>query len=182
MSIEFFETTSTGPNGALSLLHDAGFADATYVDSGVNIFSSASGIYGVKSFTVKTFYAADKYFLVKDDERKTLYIYPGITPTDTMEQNPGDYVIVIIANGILSEQPDYNTKFSQWYNVTGGSVKKSFDTSDVLLTPLIDKDAQILKPFYISANRVCHNAKTIVTDSNGNSFTSLGNLFYIKNA
>ena len=183
MSIEFFETPSQGPGAVLSLLHDAGFTDATYdSNSGDSIFSSASGIYGIKSFKVKAAYAANKYFLVKDDARKALYIYPGIAATDTMTQQPGNYVIVIIVDGVLSEQPDYNTKFSQFYNVTGGSVKKPFDTSDVLLTPLIDKDAQILKPFYISANRVCHNAKTVVTDSNGNSFTSLGNLFYIKNA
>lgn len=185
MSIEFFERSTTGGvlDAVLSLLHDAGFTDATYANiNGVNTFSSASGIYGVKSFQVESTYAADKYFLVKDDARKALYIYPGIQAGNTMTQNPGEYVSVIIANGILSEQPDYNTKFSQWYNVTGGAVKPAFDTSEVLLTPLIDKDAQILNPFYISANRVCHNAKTVVTDANGNSFTSLGNLFYIKNA
>lgn len=185
MSIEFFETSTTdgGPDAVLSLLHDAGFTDATYTfGSGVSTFSSASGIYGVKSFKVSSAYGDTKYFAVKDDARKTLYIYPGIDTTDTMEQYAGNYVVVIIANGVLSEQPDRTNKFSQLYNVTGGAVKAAFDTSEVLLTPLIDRDAQILKPFYISANRVCHNAKTVVTDSNGNSFTSLGNLFYIKNA
>lgn len=184
MSIEFFETSSTagGPDAVLSLLHDAGFTDAAYTfGSGVSTFSSASGIYGVNSFKVNNAYGDTKYFAVKDDERKTLYVYPGIEPTDTMEQDAGNYVCVIIANGVLSEQPGSGNKFSQLYNVTGGAVKTSFDTSEVLLTPLIDKDAQILKPFYISANRVCHNAKTVVTDSNGNSFTSLGNLFYINN-
>jgi hypothetical protein len=182
MSIEFFEKNTSGSpqNAILALLHDAGFTDATNPE--LTTFSSASGIYGINSFKVDSFASADKYFAVKDDARRTLYIYPGIEATNTMTQYPFEYVSVIIADGVLSELPAYGDKFSQLYNVTGGAVKTAFDTSEVLLTPLIDKDAQILKPFYISANRVCHNAKTVVTDSNGNSFTSLGNLFYIKNA
>lgn len=182
MSIEFFEkkTASGDAETIADLLHDAGFTDVTYTTGSVATFSSASGIYGVHSFKVNSF-PAYTYFLVKDDARKALYIYPRLQATNTAEDYSRFYVIVVIVDGVLSEQPDNTSRLSTLYNVTGGKIKTPVDTSDALLTPLIDKDTQLLTPFYISANRVCHTAKTVVTDG-VNSFTSLGNLVYIKNA
>ena len=183
MSIEFFEKKVSGNDDAKTiadLLHDAGFTDVTYSGGSTATFSSASGIYGVHSFEVSSFQSS-RYFLVKDDARKALYIYPNCWITDTSQDIPSYYVIVVIVDGVLSGQPGDGYRFSTLYNVTGGKIKTQVDTSEALLTPLIDKDTQLLSPFYISANRVCHNAKTVVTDG-VNSFTSLGNLFYIKNA
>ena len=192
MSIEIFEKAVGGktPNdfatAIVALLADAGFADVTYtMTSSVANFTSSAGVYGCKTFSASfnntsLINGTTKFIAITDASQKALIVYPDKYITNTTTDMDIYYYSFIIANGVTS--PSVNNAFSLLTNVTGGTFKSSTDVSEVLLTPFIDCDAKILKPFYISANRVRHNAKTIVTDSNGNSFTSLGNLFYIKNA
>lgn len=184
MAIQVF-TKVTG-SGNLSttiqqLLVEAGFSDVTIASSGIDVsYSSASGVYGCKSFGIYNASThAGKYTLIKDDSRKALMLLPEFTG-DTIE-NAYAYNIIalVIVNGMMIYFG--NAELSKWTNAISGAIKSSTDSSDVILSPLIDVFDHILSPFYVSLNRVIHPINTVVTDGT-NSFTSLGNLFYIKNA
>lgn len=192
MSIEIFEKAVTGrspenfASTIVALLADAGFSDISYTMSRARAdFNSSAGVYGCNAFSAdfnNTYLLNEttKFIAVKDASQNALIVYPNMSKKDTSSENDNYYYSFIITNGVTS--PSVNKVFSLMTNITGGTFKTSLDTSEVLLTPFIDSEAKILRPFYISANRVMHNINTVVTDSNGNSFTSLGNLFYIKNA
>lgn len=191
MSIEIFEKAVGGQKAddfataIVALLADAGFADVTYTISGpVAHFTSSAGVYGCKKFSASfnstpLLNGTTKFIAITDASQKALIVYPDKSITNTSTDTDSFYYSFIIANGVTS--PSVAKVLSLMTNITGGTLKSSTDVSEVLLTPFIDGDAQILRPFYISANRVVHNINTVVTDGT-NSFTSLGNLFYIKNA
>lgn len=187
MAIQIFtKDTSHGTFATLiqGLLVDAGFSDVAiknYGAPGVNIdYISGSGVYGCKSFSIYPWTSfPDKYTAVKDDSQKALIVLPEFI-SDTID-NVDSYCIValVIVNGFTTFFT--NSDLSKSTNAVGGNIKTSTDSSDVLLAPLIDTFGHIFSPFYIALNRVNHPINTVVTDG-VNSFTSLGNLFYIKNA
>jgi hypothetical protein len=184
MGIEIFEKTYTGSiaDTVRDLLHDAGFSDVTNTVSGTNVdFSSASGVYGCKSFSIYNYSSAvaSKFVAIKDDSRKALIVLPEFTG-NTITAVPAYYIVaLVIVDGVTTYFDA--SDLSKWTNVIGGNIKSSTDSSDVLLAPLIDTFTHVFSPFYVSLNRVIHPINTVVTDGS-NSFTSLGNLFYIKNA
>ena len=122
-----------------------------------------------------------KYIAVKDDSQKALIVFcAGLTSAGIDVASAGGYnfFLLIIVNGVMCDRPNSNS-FSLYYNAVGGPIKGVSDTTQAMLTPFIDTNGNVFKPFYISVNRVLYNINTVVTDGS-NSFTSLGNLFYIK--
>ena len=192
MSIEIFEKAVTNPKasacaGAIAnLLKDAGFNDVTYAVDNQNMctFTSSSGVYGCIKFKADLYFTQllselNKFIAVKDDSQKALIIYSDAPRKDTSSDYGSYFYQFIIVDGVTSSSE--NDVFSTITNITGGTFKDPTDVSEALLTPFIDGDTKVLRPFYISANRVLHPINTVVSDGS-NSFTSLGNLFYIKKA
>lgn len=192
MSIEIFEkavtdhTASGCAEAIANLLKDAGFNDVAYAvgDSDMCTFTSSSGVYGCIKFKANFYFTQflnqlNKFIAVKDDSRKALIIYSDAPRKDTSGSYDLYFYQFIIVDGVTSSSN--HVFFSAATNITGGTFKDPTDVSEALLTPFIDGDAKVLRPFYISANRVLHPINTVVSDGS-NSFTSLGNLFYIKNA
>lgn len=190
MAIEIFEKAYSGSVGSTieALLHDAGFADVSSNDAGDYAeFSSSSGVYGVNSFSAyrnsTDLVNVSKYIAVKDDLQKALIVFcSGLidNSTDIAKKEGYNFFLLIIVNGVMCDRPNRNP-LSLYYNAVGGTIKSATDTTQVMLAPFIDINGHVFKPFYISVNRVNYNINTTVTDG-VNSFTSLGNLFYIKNA
>lgn len=183
MAIQIFEKANSSymHEAVVALLHDAGFTDVTF-DTGTDYleFSSASGVYGVKSFSMYNF-SASKYIAVKDDSQKALIVFPSGVKLDDIANTQGCFFFsLMIVNGVMCDRPNTNP-LSAYYNAVGGTIKDTSDTTQAMLTPFIDINGHVFKPFYISANRVNYSINTVVTDGS-NSFTSLGNLFYIKHA
>lgn len=187
MAIQIFtKDTSHGTFANLiqGLLVDAGFSDITIKNNGAtggNIeYTSDSGVYGCKSFSIYSFTGfPDKYTAVKDDSQKALIVLPEFTSNTIDNVDACDIVALVIVNGFTTFFT--NSDLSKSTNVVGGKIKTSTDSSDVILSQLIYTSGHIFSPFYVALNRVNHPINTVVTDGT-NSFTSLGNLFYIKNA
>lgn len=191
MAIEIFEKdySNSVQDTFVALLHDAGFTDVAFtVREGDYVdFSSSSGVYGVNSFSMyynSPFLAGgSKYIAVKDDSQKALIVFcAGLTSagTDVATTEGYKFFLLIIVNGVMCDRPN-NNPLSLYYNAVGGPIKNTSDTTQAMLTPFIDVNGHVFKPFYISVNRVLYIINTVVTDGS-NSFTSLGNLFYIKHA
>lgn len=190
MAIEIFEKDYLNSMGdtVAALLHDAGFTDVSYTGGGdFAEFSSSAGVYGVKSFSMyknsNLLVNGSKYIAVKDDSQKALIVFcVGLinNSTDVAIAEGYRFFLLIIVNGVMCDRPNM-TPMSLYYNAVGGAVKSASDTTQAMLAPFIDAYGHVFKPFYISVNRVNYNINTTVTDG-VNSFTSLGNLFYIKNA
>lgn len=194
MSIEIFEkaVTSAKFDGqtVVDLLHDAGFADVALdgtVTNGYQKFTSDSGVYGCKTFNMYAFSALSvgaitKFIAVKDESLKSLIIFYNVKHTYTGSTDYGSnewaYFGLIIVDGTFVSGA--NHKFSDC-SVTSGEIKGASDVSEAKLVPFMDSNGDTHEPFYVSMNRVNHTINTVVTDG-VNSFTSLGNLFYIKNA
>ena len=185
MAIQIFtKDMSSGTFSTLiqQLLVDAGFSDVTVkaATSPSAEYASGSGVYGCKSFftyTPSSF--STKYTAIKDDSQKALIVLPEFANRTITSVRACDIVALVIVDGVTTffDVSD----LSKWTNVVGGDIKTSTDSSDVLLAPLIDTFGHIFSPFYVALNRVNNPINTVVTDG-VNSFTSLGNLFYIKNA
>lgn len=194
MSIEIFEkalpSTKFDGQTAVDLLHDAGFADVA-LDGAVNgnyqSFKSDSGVYGCKTFKMYVFNVSSsysgltKFIAVKDESLKSLIIFPDLKHTYTGSTDDGSYEFsyfgLIIVDGTCVSGGRY--QFSDC-GVTGGAIKGVSDVSEAKLAPFMDSNGDTHEPFYVAMNRVNHTINTVVTDGT-NSFTSLGNLFYIKN-
>lgn len=194
MSIEIFEkaVSSNHFDGQtiVDLLHDAGFTDVALDGGPINSyqkFTSASGVYGCNNFSMyastTSITGLTKFMAAKDESRKSLIVFCDATHTDTSSTagNGGmewAYFNLIIVDGtFISGAQKLFTNCS----VTGGAIKGALDTSEAKLVPFMDSNGDTHEPFYIAMNRVNHTINTVVTDGS-NSFTSLGNLFYIKNA
>lgn len=187
MGIEIFEKTYEGniAGTVQDLLHDAGFSDVTNTSADtINAdFSSGSGVYGCKSFSIynNNYSAEGKFVAVKDDSRKALIVFPtGFSFNNAARDYGYHFFTLMIVNGVACYRPDINP-LSLFYNAVGGDIRSTTDTADVILLPFIDAYGHVFAPFFVSANNVNHAINTTVTDG-VNSFTSLGNLFYIKNA
>lgn len=192
MSIEIFEKALPGNKFSVQtivdLLHDAGFTDVAAGDSsgGYQNFTSASGVYGCNNFSVyapgTTFTGLTKFMAVKDESLKSLIIFCDIPHTSTTTNGSSSmewsYFSLIIVDGTFISGTD--GIFSKC-GITGGDIKGASDTSEAKLVPFMDSNGDTHEPFYVAINRVNHTINTVVTDGT-NSFTSLGNLFYIKNA
>lgn len=185
MAIQIFtKDTSSGqlPNLIQQLLVDAGFSDVTVKATfGASAeYASDSGVYGCKSFSIcNPSFFSTKYTAIKDDSQKALIVLPEFANSTITGIRACDIVAFVIVDGVTTF---FDTSdLSQWTNVVGGDIMTSTDSRDVLLAPLIDTFGHIFSPFYFALNRVNHPINTVVTDG-VNSFTSLGNLFYIKNA
>lgn len=193
MSIEIFEKALPSNHfdgqAIVDLLHDAGFTDVALDGSPSNSyqkFTSASGVYGCNTFSM---YASNtsivgltKFVAVKDESRKSLIVFCDATHNNTGENNDGSkewsYFSLIIVDGTLTSGAP--KPFSNC-GMTSGAIKGASDTSEAKLVPFMDSNGDTHEPFYVAMNRVNHTINTVVTDGS-NSFTSLGNLFYIKNA
>lgn len=123
-----------------------------------------------------------KFVAVKDESRKSLIIFSDTPHNSTGDNNVGSqewtYFSLIIVDGTLisgTYKPFNNC------GITGGAIKGASDTSEAKLVPFMDSNGDTHEPFYVAMNRVNHTINTVVTDGSS-SFTSLGNLFYIKNA
>lgn len=194
MSIEIFEKALPSNcnyfdgQTIVDLLHDAGFTDVALDGnpSEYQKFTSASGVYGCNNFSM---YAATtsitgltKFMAVKDESRKSLMVFCDAHHEDTGIDNNGNmewtYFSLIIVDGTFISGAS-----QQFINcgITGGAIKGTSDTSEAKLVPFMDSNGDTHEPFYVAMNRVNHTINTVVTDGS-NSFTSLGNLFYIKNA
>lgn len=186
MTIQIFEKTietlSTAGiyECAFELFHDAGFSDVTKSGNSDSGFVSDSGVYGVKNFSIFSKYISTgtKLYLVKDDSQKCLMLYGNGIPNSTTEKEYGFYNI-IIANGKSTTAME-NPRFSD-SNVLNGDILDPVNTSEAKLAQFLKWTGETFEPFYVAVNLVNYQANTKVTDGT-NSFTSLGNLFYIKNA
>ncbi len=192
MSIEIFEKALPSDvfdiQTIVDLLHDAGFTDVALdgtVSQNYQKFTSASGVYGCKNFAMcatTTQTSMTKFIAVKDESRKSLIVFSN-TPHNTTHDNAissreWTYFSLIIVDGTYVSGS--KNRFSDC-NVTGGDIKGTSDTSEAKLAPFMDSNGDTHEPFYVALNRVNHTINTVVTDCT-NSLTSLGNLFYIKNA
>ena len=193
MSIEIFEKaipgTTFNAQTIVDLLHDAGFTDVALdgtSSGGYQKFTSASGVYGCNNFSMyapnSTTMGLTKFVAVKDESLKSLIIFGDATHNTTSDSSDGSkewtYFSLIIVDGTLisgASKPFSNC------GITGGAIKGASDTSEAKLVPFMDSNGDTHEPFYVAMNRVNHTINTVVTDGY-NSFTSLGNLFYIKNA
>lgn len=192
MSIEIFEKALQGSGFTaqtiVDLLYDAGFTDVALdgASAGYQKFTSDSGVYGCNNFSMyaATSIAAEltKFVAVKDESLKSLIVFGNTPHNNTGDNSVGSkewaYFSLIIVDGtFISGTPN---PFSDC-GITGGAIKGASDTSEAKLVPFMDSNGDTHEPFYVAMNRVNHTINTVVTDGS-NSFTSLGNLFYIKNA
>lgn len=190
MSVEIFEKALPGNSfdsqTIVDLLHDAGFTDVALdgtISGYYQKFTSASGVYGCNNFSMYASTSAvlglTKFVAVKDESLKSLIIFNN-GPHSTTGSNirEWEYFSLIIVDGTLisGEPMPFNN-----CGITGGAIKGASDTSEAKLVPFMDSNGDTHEPFYVAMNRVNHSINTVVTDGT-NSFTSLGNLFYIKNA
>lgn len=192
MSIEIFEkalpSNKFDSQAIVDLLHDAGFTDVALdgdMNAGYQKFTSASGVYGCNNFgmyAVGAVTGLTKFMAVKDESRKSLIVFCDAPKISTnggdIGSNEMTYFSLIIVDGTFisgSVAPFSNC------GITGGAIKGASDTSEAKLVPFMDSNGDTHEPFYVAMNRVNHTINTVVTDGS-NSFTSLGNLFYIKNA
>lgn len=192
MSIEIFEKALPGNSfnaqTLVDLLHDAGFTDVEpdVISGGYYKFTSASGVYGCNNFSMyapsSAIIGLTKFVAVKDESLKSLIIFGNTPHSATGDNNDGSkewsYFSLIIVDGTLISGE--SKPFSNC-GITGGAIKGASDTSEAKLVPFMDSNGDTHEPFYVAMNRVNHTINTVVTDGS-NSFTSLGNLFYIKNA
>lgn len=192
MSIEIFEKALPSAHfdgqTIVDLLHDAGFTDVALDGGpvgGYQKFTSASGVYGCNNFsmyeTSSSVNGLTKVMAAKDESRKSLIVFCDATRTDTSSGDGSKewvwFSLIIVDGTSISGA----TKPFTNCGVTGGAIKGASDTSEAKLVPFMDSNGDTYEPFYIAMNRVNHTINTVVTDGS-NSFTSLGNLFYIKNA
>lgn len=193
MAIQIFEKAIQAyrfsTQAIVDLLHDAGFTDVAadgVINNSYQKFTSASGVYGCKNFAMyvygNTIKGLTKFVAVKDDSRKSLIVFCNTTHTYTNGSDIGSsewayFSLIIVDGSLVSGASDC---FSGC-GVTGGAIKDVTDTSTAKLVPFMDSSGSTWEPFYVAMNRVNHTINTVVTDGT-NSFTSLGNLFYIKNA
>lgn len=192
MSIEIFEKAlpSNHFDGQtiVDLLHDAGFTDVALdgsLISGSQKFTSASGVYGCNNFSMyapnSSVNGLTKVMAAKDESRKSLIVFCDATRTDTSSGDGSKewvwFSLIIVDGTSISGAAKPFTNCG----VTGGAIKGASDTSEAKLVPFMDSNGDTHEPFYVAMNRVNHTINTVVTDGS-NSFTSLGNLFYIKNA
>lgn len=194
MSIEIFEKALPSNHfdgqAIVDLLHDAGFTDVALngtISGGYQKFTSASGVYGCNTFsmyaTSSSVVGLTKFMAVKDESRKSLIVFCDATHTDTVNatgEGSREWVyfsLVIVDGTSISGEPKPFTNCG----MTGGPIKGASDTSEAKLVPFMDSNGDTYEPFYVAMNRVNHTINTVVTDGS-NSFTALGNLFYIKNA
>ena len=121
-----------------------------------------------------------------DEDASVLVIYSGTTPGSTVAANNRSYascyVYLIIAGGHLwwGSGP-HNTTIANAWNIGTGMPRAAADTTRAMLTPLI-ADGIDMTPLFVSQNFVIDTAGTTVTDTAGNTFVSLGNLLYIRDA
>lgn len=189
MSIEIFEKALPSARfyvqTVVDLLHDAGFADVALDGATVGNyhgFKSDSGVYGCKTFKMYAFnlgsdVVSPKLIAVKDESLKSLIIFCNINHVNTVSYECSYFSLIIVDGTCVSGA---GNPFSDC-GVTRGEIKGASDVSEAKLVPFMDRSGDTHEPFYVSMNRVNHNINTVVTDG-VNSFTSLGNLFYIKNA
>lgn len=122
-----------------------------------------------------------------DEDAGVLVVFSGTTPnrpTDATYNNTyaSDYVYAIIAGGHLWWGSGvHDTTIANAFNVGTGMPRAAADTTRAMLTPLI-ADGEDLTHVFISQNFVIDTAGTTVTDTAGNTFVSLGNLLYIRDA
>lgn len=192
MSIEIFEealpSNKFNAQTIVDLLHDAGFTDvvAGDISAGYQNFTSASGVYGCNNFSMyaptSSVPGLNKFMAVKDESRKSLIVFGNVdhhaTGDNTDSSREWTYFSLIIVDGTLISGA---VKTFSNCGITGGDIKGASDTSEAKLVPFMDSNGDTHEPFYVAMNRVNHTINTVVTDG-ANSFTSLGNLFYIKNA
>lgn len=192
MSIEIFEealpSNKFNARTIVDLLHDAGFTDVVTGDisGSYQNFTSDLGVYGCNNFsmyaTSTSVTGLTKFMAVKDESRKSLIVFCDAPKISTIgggaSAKEWTYFSLIIVDGTFisgSEAPFSNC------GITGGDIKGASDTSEAKLVPFMGSNGDTHEPFYVAMNRVNHTINTVVTDGS-NSFTSLGNLFYIKNA
>lgn len=188
MTIQIFEKTVDGSSTViacgLELFHDAGFSDVVSDGSTGGLMSggltSDSGVYGVKKFSMSNTKPSGltKLYLAKDDSQKCLMLYGNNRPDSTVKEEYYFYN-TIIANGKSTTASD-RPRFSD-SNVLNGDILAPVNTSKAKLAQFVKWTGETFEPFYVAVNLVNYQANTKVTDG-VNSFTSLGNLFYIKNA
>lgn len=95
------------------------------------------------------------------------------------------YYLVLTPSGVHipvnSNTSDTSSFITTCFNVGGGYPQPASSTLRANLTPLVvwGQDAS---PVFISSNLVMDTAGTIVTDTAGTKFVSLGNLLYIRDS
>lgn len=118
-----------------------------------------------------------------DDERLTLVLYNSGASAESTDKEVGGYVYVIVAQGVVwfpSRTSSSRATFSDAWNLPTLTAAAQSDTKHAMLTPLV-ADGKTLWPFYVSANGVLDTSGTIVSDTAGVKFTSLGNWLYVIN-
>lgn len=193
MGLEIFEKAASTnrilPSDIVDLLHDAGFTDVALdgtITNGFQKFTSPSGVYGCNNFSIEVYSDSvvfTRYKAIKDESQKSLIVFPDVahTSTDSTDAPSREFsfFLLLFVDGTFVFGSRRNT--FNYCGMTGGLIKTATDTSEAKLVPFMDSNGDTHEPFYVAMNRVNHTINTVVTDGT-NSFTSLGNLFYIKNA
>lgn len=143
--------------------------------------------YNVKRFNGTGTKSSDIISVAYDESQQTAVFYNGNRTLNTnstlrTSDNSTDkfYFLIITPTGVHAPNPSALSYYpSDSFNVGSGTPIAASSTIRANLTPLVvwGEDAS---PVFISSNLVMDTAGTIVTDTAGTKFVSLGNLLYIR--
>lgn len=172
--------SSIGGTGNMATVKNAEyFIGGTITLFGNTYNVTALGTYRMDSSTVIT--------VAYDDTQQTAVFYNGGKAPDPQydiasSQNDANYFyyLVITPSGIHLPYPDNGDTYANYcFNIGSGFPKPASSTTRAELTPL-SVWGQDASPVFISSNLVMDTSGTIVTDTAGTRFVSLGNLLYIR--
>lgn len=170
---------SIGGTGNMAAIKDSWSIGGTITLFGNTYKVDAITTWGMGSSTVVT-------CAYDDAQRVAVFYNSGLAPNPQYGITSGYnyannfYYLIISPSGV--HVPAYNTDGitpSDCFNIGSGYPKPASTTMRAELTPLSvwNQDAS---PVFISSNLVMDTAGTIVTDTAGTEFVSLGNLLYIR--
>lgn len=172
--------SSIGGTGNIATVKNAEyFIGGTIILWGNTYNVTALGTYRMDSSTVIT--------VAYDDTQQTAVFYNGGKAPDPQydiasSQNDANYFyyLVITPSGIHLPYPGNGDTYANYcFNIGSGFPKPASSTMRAELTPL-SVWGQDASPVFISSNLVMDTAGTVVTDTAGTRFVSLGNLLYIR--
>lgn len=170
---------SIGGTGNMAAIKDSWGIGGTISLFGNTYTVDAMSVYGMRNSTIIT--------VAYDDAQHVAVFYNGAqTPNPQYDVNNSQnyayyyYFLILTPSGVhVPANGSTGVYPSDCFNVGRGYPKPASSTMRAELTPLSvwNQDAS---PVFISSNLVMDTAGTIVTDTAGTRFVSLGNLLYIR--